>query len=157
MENVEQQAGCLEFSFPDLSTETYTDFARQGLHLDLDNHMLFFWMDRPLAVFESQLQPLWPTWTIVNLWDDYRKHELLTQNRLTYLGSEENRLINQIRTIVCRPYKSEGDAADKLISTLEEDEKTVEVNPLVHATSLFDMPIDLRLQIFDKVIVKAGL
>ncbi|WP_321388108.1 hypothetical protein [uncultured Enterococcus sp.] len=150
--NIKKQTGHSHFEFPDLSTESYADFAREGIHLDFDNHMLFYWLNRPLVVLEKQLELLWPNWTIVNLLDDYKKHETLTQMKLTFSGCDNQKLIEQIRKIVCRTYRDEADAAENLVVTLEENGKIVQVSPFIHATNLFDMPVALREHLFDDII-----
>lgn len=148
--------GHSSFIFPDLSTESYPDFAREGIHLDEENRMLFFWLAEPLSVFEEQLQLFWPNWTIVNLWDAYEKHELLTRNRLTFLGCSEELLVERLRCIVCHSYKKGDSMIDDVTNKLTEEGKNVQVNPLIHATNLFEMPLDLQERLFDEAVLAVG-
>lgn len=147
-------SGHTTYLFPDLSTAEHPDFAKMGIHLDSVQKKVSFWLTKPLSVSMEQLQQLWSGWTVVNLLDDYKKHELLTGQQLTYLSCDEQKLVDRIRELVCIPYRDERKSTDTLIATLEETGKRLQVNPLVHATNLFDMPVALRKQLFDEIVNK---
>lgn len=151
---VENYEGQVHFEFPDLSTESYPDFARAGIHMDCTSRTLFYWLADSSEISDEQLQILWPDWTIVNLLDDYKKHERLTQQHLLFLGCEEERLIDRIRTIVCGSYGKGDSLIDELTESLKKEGKEVQVNPLIHATNLFEMSTKMKDQLFTEAVAK---
>lgn len=147
-----RQKGHTSYRYPDLSKETYTQFAKTGIHLDADQKKLSYWTASPSTTSNELLQPFWNGWEI-NYWgDDYAAQELLTGNKLAFPIVEESLVLEQIRNIVCRPYRRGDGFAKELFEKLSAEGKKVEVNPAIYATSLFDMPVTLREQIFDQVV-----
>lgn len=140
------------FCYPDLSTETYIEFAKLGIHLDVGRREVFYWTAAPDTAPPSLLQTFWKDWNINYLRDDYHAHEILTQNKLSFTQPKEQLIQEQVRSIVCRPYGRDDAFAIDIFTKLTAAGNKVEINPAIYATNLFDMPAKLREAIFDKVV-----
>lgn len=146
------QKGYVSYRFPDLSKDTYIEFAKTGIHLDADQKKLSYWTARPGSTPNELLQPFWNGWELSYLGDDYAAQETLTGNKLAFPVVDKELVLQQIQEIVCRPYRRGDDFAKEIFAKLAAEGKQVEVNPTIYSTNLFDMPAALREQIFDQVV-----
>ena len=153
LHEAEKRVGLAQFVFPNASPEEGTQFVA-GIHIDSPSKTLFFWRGAPQSTIIDKLTGLWPGWAIIDLKDDFEEQEALTDGLLTFTLASEKQLLAQLRRIVCAPY-SKGDAfVDELTATISQAADVVEVNPLIHATNLFDLSSQSRQLLFSEAVAR---